>query len=829
MKRFGWMWGLLLGLGLVGALVAPGSGESPTGESLVQLREIAVEARDQGLAVQIKTSGPTAYQTSLIDTPTRLIIDLESTSYSWRKDPVSVEMDPLRQIRGSQFRKGVSRVVLELTRKVGYRIEEGPEGLTVMLEPSATAAALAKTEAKPTEVAKAESALQDVQPADAKPSAEAAPPAEPAPPAAQAEAPKPVEPAAVPKAEPPVQETAKETEAPKAEPVKPAPPAPKAKAPKQPVMAEASSPARAAAPTPPVRLAQTAQPQPAPNGSRLISLDFKDADITNILRILAAESGKNIVAGNDVKGKLSISLHNVPWELALETVLETMALQKLEKDNVLRIVSTEQLTKEREAKAKAQEAMIKSEAEARTKQAEAQLKEAEALQRKLATEAAIAEAQARGPLTEDTIRLNYADAEEVAKTLQGILGIPEGGGPAAGGGIGQPGVTPSIGIGGGPPPIAVPPFSALYGPQAGAQPGPAAVGAASAEVLFKGLTIRANKATNTIFLRLYQNDLERVKKLVKQTFDIPLPQVKIEGRMEILDRSSLLEIGVQWGGAAVGTDGRNILVGQGFTVASDLTRTTGIPPIPGTLGFPGIVNPAASLANLLPVAAATGLPTGGNLVNLPFTGAGTFTAPAGGINFGIIGTRFNINLALQALEAQNKGKNLARPEIVTVENKPAQMSIGEEIPYATVSSAGTSVQFKEAVLSLTVTPLVIREGDITKVKMQVIVENNSQTGQQIQGVPVIAKRRAQTEVVIKEGETLVIGGVSQRQTSEIIQKVPLLGDIPLLGWLFKRRQESIPIDRELVIFITPSVVKGGSPPPSTYPSSTPAAAKPKGP
>src|SRR5712691_8113447 len=210
MKRFGWMWGLLLGLGLVGALVAPGSGESPTGESLVQLREISVEPRDGGLAVQIKTSGPTAYQTSLIDTPTRLIIDLESTGYGWRKIPLTVAMDPLRQIRGSQFRNGVTRVVLELSRKVGYRIEEGPEGLTVMLEPSATPAAPVKAEAKAFQVAKTEAAPQDVKPADVKPSAEAAPTAQPTPTAAKAEGPKPVD--------PPAEETAKESEAPKTAP-----------------------------------------------------------------------------------------------------------------------------------------------------------------------------------------------------------------------------------------------------------------------------------------------------------------------------------------------------------------------------------------------------------------------------------------------------------------------------------------------------------------------------------------------------------------------------------------------------------------------------------
>ncbi len=800
MKRFGWMWGFLLGLSLVGGLAAPGAGESPTGESLVQLQDVAVEPRDGGMVVQIKTSGPAAYETSLIDTPTRLVIDLESTGYGWRKTPLPVGLDPIRQIHGGQWRKGVARVVVELTRKVGYRIEENPEGLTVMLEPSTTPEASSK--AKSVEVAKVEPSFAEAKPAEAKAEdagqgAETPPPAVVAPPAPKPEVAKAPEP----------------------------PPPPKVRTP------EGEAKKMAAVDPSPVRVAQTTQPPAPANGSRLISLDFKDADVVNLLRILAAESGKNIVVGEDVRGKISISLRNVPWELALETILEAKGLQKVEKDNVVRIVSTEQLTKEREAKAKAEEAKIKGEAEARTKLAEAQLKEAEAQQRKAATEAAIAEALARGPLREDTIRLNYADPEEVAKTLQGILGIPEGGAPAAAPPTYQPGVTPSIGMGGGAPPIAQPPFSALYGPQAGAPTTPAAVGAASAEVLAKGLTIRANKSTNTLFLRLYKNDLERVIKLIKETLDIALPQVRIEARMEILDRPSLIDIGVQWGGAGAARDGHNILVGQGFTRGSDLTRTVGIAPspgatpgVPGLFGFPGVVNPAVTLANLLPVAAATGLPTGGNLLNLPLESTNT---AAGGINFGIIGTRFNLNLALQALERQQKSRSLSRPEIVTVENKPAQMSVGAEIPYSTVSSAGTSVQFKEAVLSLTVTPTVIREGDITKIKMKVIVENNSRApaAQDVGGVPAISKRRAETEVVVTEGEVLVIGGVTQRDSTETITKVPLLGDIPLLGWLFKKRTESTDPDRELVVFIAPSVVKGGSP----YPTVRPLADKPKGP
>src|SRR5947208_2225170 len=193
------------------------------------------------------------------------------------------------------------------------------------------------------------------------------------------------------------------------------------------------------------------RPATAPtNGQRLISFDFKDADVVNLLRILAAESNKNIVIGDDVKGKMSIALRNVPWDLALDIILETRGLRKIEKDGVMRIVSSEQLIKEREASARVEEARLKAESDVRTKAAEAQLKEQEAIDRKRAAEAALAELRARGPLREETIRLSYADPEEIARTLQGILGIPASGLQAQ--------VAPADGM----PPTAAPPSEARY-------------------------------------------------------------------------------------------------------------------------------------------------------------------------------------------------------------------------------------------------------------------------------------------------------------------------------------------------------------------------------
>ncbi len=789
------------------ALLGTGVGRAQTADAPARLKGVTVARQAEGVTVTLQTTAPVVYQAKVIDSPTRLIIDMDGTVYASPKARWMANLDPVKEVRGSQWKRGTARVVVELTRKVGYRIEDTVDGLVVILEPSTSGQAPA---AARVEVAKKSDMVSD------------------APKAAVTEEPKPE----------PVAAVAAATPAPAPAPA--AAPAAKPAAAPRPVTDPLGSPAAAprpvtdplgspaAAPRPATRVAQ-AQPAPAPvpapapaqaaspSGEKLISLDFKDADIVNLLRILAAESGKNIVAGDDVKGKVSVSLRNVTWQQALDTILATRGLTKVEKENVIRVVTIEQLTKEREALARVNEAQRKAEIDTRTKMAEAQIKEQELGIKRLQREAAASEAESRGPLREELIRLSYADPVEVAKTLQGILGIPpEGTAPVTQ--VGSPGY------------IAEPPFSQLYGPEAG-QP-KQAVRSVSQDVLAKGITIQAYKPTNSIFMRLYSADLERLKKLIREQLDVPLPQVKIEARMEILDRSALEAIGVQWGGAGADNFGPATLVGQGFQTAAD-SLLGNIPIVGGVLlpdgttvslaptSFSNLIprNPNFQPTQLLRVDRLTGLPTGGNIVNLPFQAlpevARQGALPAGGISFGIVGTRYNINLALQALATQGKTRTLARPEIVTVENHKAQVSLGEEIPYATVSSAGTQVQFKEALLKLEVTPTVLREkiGDQeqVKIKMVVVVENNSRGATVSLGVgnnpPAINRRRAETLVLINEGERLVIGGVTQAENGTTVRKVPIFGDIPILGWLFKQK-ETFETGRELVIFLTPSVLKG---------------------
>jgi len=818
----------MTGLVVAVSLAVTGIGSSQTTDTPVQLKDVTIERAFDGASVTVKTSGPTQYEAKLIDSPTRLVIDLSGATYSSSKSRWMSGVDPVKEVRGSQWRKGVARVVVEMNRNdVGYRIDETPDGLVVAVENSNGRSPETKLES-----AKLTTGVSDAAKVAPKPIAvAAAKPAEKVPAdvatdtaadAAKA-APKPAVIAAADVAKAAPKPTMVAAAKPAEKPAAPVSPAPVSKETPAPVRIPAAAAAATPPPAPAVAPARqmVAQVTPAPTpppppaastpatGEKLISLDFKDADVVNLLRILAAESGRNIVSGDDVKGRVSISLKNVTWEQALDTILEVRGLAKVERDGVIRIVSIEQLTKEKEALARVEGAKRNAEIETRTKMAEAQLKETELATRKLAADAAAAEAQARGPLREEVIRLSYADPIEVASTLQGILGIPPEGvqvptTPLVQGVPASPSVIPS---GTGPlnPELGrLPQINSPFPPPV--QP---PVQSVSQDVLAKGITVRANKATNSIFIRHYEADLERLKKLIREQLDVPLPQIKIEARMEILDRNSLEAIGVQWGGASTGNVGGNTLIGQGFQ-STDPGRA-GIAPI-----HLNPANPNLTLGSLLPVAAGTGLATGGNLVNLPFSllpNASTAT-PAGGIAFGIVGTRFNINLALQALAQLGKTRTLAHPEIVTVENNKAAFTLGEEIPYATVSSAGTQVQFKEAVLKLEVTPTVIRETidgqEIRKVKMTVIVENNSR-GDVISpaagvSVPIINRRKAETQVLVREGDRLVIGGVTQNVQQKTIRKVPLMGDVPILGWLFKQR-EDFETGRELVVFMTPSILK----------------------
>ena len=512
------------------------------------------------------------------------------------------------------------------------------------------------------------------------------------------------------------------------------------------------------------------------------TIDLRGVDVQTTLRTLAARYRVSLIVTPEATGVVTLSIFEVAVRDAFDALVRTAGLVCEVRDGILVVNSRKETETAREATAKAEQTRLAGVAAASKRQVE---------------ELAFAELRARGPLREETIRLSYADAVDVAKTLQGILGLP----PA--GTIAPP--APSPGIYAPPPPIDIPSEGQTSQP-----PAPMLMpGMPLPETMAKGITVSAHKPTNSVFIRHYEADLARIKRLVKEQLDVPLPQVQIVAQMVVIVRNALEQLGVQWGGAAMGPAlGGNNLLGRGFSQSVNpatgvaTPQASGTPPQAGTFN-----NPAVTGATLLPVDPSTALPTGGNVVNLPTASLPTLANPALGALFGIVGRHFNISLAIQALETQGKARSLAEPKTVTVENSTAVISRGFEVPYVSQSGfGGTQVQFKDALLKLEVTPRVIREADLTLIRMKVLVENNEPSfAQAVLGNPPIFKRRSENEVIVQEGERLVIGGVLTDSDTKTQREVPVLGRIPILGWLFKSRELSVD-SQEMIVIITPTVV-----------------------
>ena len=530
-----------------------------------------------------------------------------------------------------------------------------------------------------------------------------------------------------------------------------------------------------------------AQPQDA-CASRLpaerVTLNLRDASVPTALRLLAQQYKVNMLVTEDVRGQVTLDFFRVPAHDVFQAIIDAGNLRCVVSGDVLRVSTMTRVRTEEEDRVKAREGELRLEADTRRKIVEARRAEEE-----------LAELSARGPIREETIRLQYADAEDVAKTLQGILGITSQG---TGQAVPLPQLSqlyvpsPPIDIPSSPPP----PLTA-----------PSLSPAPPSDIVAKGLTVQAYKPTNSLFIRYYEKDIERLKKLVQERLDIPVPQVQIAAQMVITSLNALEQIGVQWGGAGAGNVGRSTFVGQGF---QDPVR----PPGTGAINV-NPINPNLDLSGLLPVNPATAVPIGGNLVNLPTSLLPTLAGatPAGGLLLGIIGSNFNINLAIQALEVQGKARTLAEPKTVTLENAKAMISRGFEVPFVSTPSQGLSqVQFKEALLKLEVTPRVIRDNSDTRIRMKVVFENNEPdfTGaRSVNGNPSIFKRRQETEVLISQGQRLVVGGVTNDTSAMTTREVPVFGRLPVLGWLFKSRETSR-TGEELIVILTPTVLDAGA-------------------
>ncbi|WP_202980284.1 type IV pilus secretin PilQ [Marinobacter fonticola] len=296
---------------------------------------------------------------------------------------------------------------------------------------------------------------------------------------------------------------------------------------------------------------------------------------------------------------------------------------------------------------------------------------------------------------------------------------------------------------------------------------------ADAELISDRGFISSDARTNTISVRETAEKLEEIRRLVN-TWDIPVRQVSIEARIVRAQTNVAESLGIRWGGAGYDVSGNNVFsVGGSQSAVGEARDAAGGGS--GDITFPG------ALAVDLGVTA---------------NGASSFA-------FGWASDDFLVDLELSALETDGKAEVVSQPRVVTADRQTASIKSGEEIPYQEASSSGaTSVSFKEAVLSLEVTPQITPDN---KIIMDLVVNQDSR-GEVTAGIPSINTNEVTTQVLVGDGETVVLGGIFQSEVSTNITKTPFLGDIPYVGRLFKRT-ENIDERSELLIFITPTIMR----------------------
>ncbi len=416
-----------------------------------------------------------------------------------------------------------------------------------------------------------------------------------------------------------------------------------------------------------------------------ISLDFKDADIHNILRLISEVARLNIITSDEVKGKITVTMRNVPWDQALDIILKTKKLGKVQHGNIIRVATLEELAKEKELLAKAAEANKKLE-----------------------------------PIRVRLIPVNYATAKDIEAQVKDVLSD-------------------------------------------------------------RG-SVTVDDRTNVLIVKDVLEHLVKAEGLVR-SLDTETPQVLIEARIVEANTQFVREIGVQWGGD--------------MSFASATGNPTGLP-FPNNIVVRGGADDQATNRPF----SGTGNP-GQFAINLP-AAVGAGSGGALGFIFGSAGGIARLNLRLSALENKGAVKIISAPKIATLDNHKAKIGQGVSIPIAVVSAAGVNTQFVEAKLELEVTPHITQEGSIL---MAIKVTKNepdfSRTG--ARGDPTILKKEAETQVMVRDGDTTVIGGIYTKKTSDTVTGIPFFSSIPILGYLFRNVKKND--DRtELLIFITPRIV-----------------------
>ena len=422
---------------------------------------------------------------------------------------------------------------------------------------------------------------------------------------------------------------------------------------------------------------------------RRIDLDLKDADIHNVLRLIADVGGVNVVTADNVSGNVTIRMHNVPWDQALDTVLQAKGYGMVRQGNIIRVAPQADLNKEQELAI----AKRKSELEL-------------------------------APIETRLIPVSYAKAPELQQRAKEMLS-PRG-------------------------------------------------------------TISVDERTNVLIARDVAGNLNQVEELVR-ALDTQTPQVLIEARIVEATSQFHRDVGIQWGGD--------------LTFGPATGNETGLV-FPSSIGLAGgATDSGAPTAGLSAV--SNTVPNPNFAINLP-AAVGTGSGGAIGLNFGSIDNTVNLAVRLSAAEASGMLRIVSSPRILTLDNSEARISQGTLLPFSQVSAQGVQTVFQEAKLQLLVKPHVTADGSVSMhVKVNRDEPDFNQTS--ARGDPTILKREAETDLLVPDGHTAVIGGIYSRNTGRSVDQVPVLGDIPILGVLFQRRRSS-DTRSELVIFITPRIV-----------------------
>jgi type IV pilus assembly protein PilQ len=494
----------------------------------------------------------------------------------------------------------------------------------------------------------------------------------------------------------------------------------------------------------------------APSGlqrPRLISLDFKDADINNVLRILAEFSGLNIVTSEDVKGKVTVKLQNVPWQQALDSVVRASKLAYVQEGNIIRVDKLENLTKEAEAAFRAEQREV--EISQRRKETDLRLADQERAAALARQEFDVKRQQLEAllaPLAEDVFKLRYAHVG--VKRVQTIDFFTDTVTTNE-----EKGVEDAI-TGG---------FKKEDGKAAG--------------MLSPRGQLTVDQRTNSLIVREVPDYLVKIREFIDRV-DRPAPSVLIEARLVELTRDDARSLGVIWGGAWTPRTAQN----------GPIIDVKGAPPGGPASSVVGATTPTTAANFPAPLSSLTGVLAGAT----PF-----------GIGLGWLASNFALDLQIQALEGQNRARVLSAPTLMTVDNQAATVASGQKVPIISVTVVNgaqqASVTFQDVTTRLQVTPRVVGDGRILLtigVKDEVVAS----TVNAIQlTAPVVNTRSTITQAEVLDGGTVVIAGIRQESFQGTEQGVPWLSKVPVLGWLFKNDLTDTR-RRELTVFLTAKIV-----------------------